>query len=461
MDTTKNLGEEKIFKLLVTYSIPAIVGMLINAIYNIVDRMFIGNSPALSAVGLAGITITFPITIIIMAVSILFGMGGSILFSIRLGQQKNDEAEKVLAVSALLLVLSAVIMTVFGLLFLEPMLVLFGAEAEVLPYAKDYMRIILIGAIFQNIGLGLNNFIRSAGHPKMAMGTMVIGAVVNIILDPILIYMLNMGMAGAALATIIGQACSAIWVWFFFLGKKGTIKFHFKYVSLNPHYVFQIIAYGTSAFLIQVASSLLNIILNKSLVKYGSLSEAYTSTIAISGMGIVNSLITLFVLPIIGINQGSQPIISYNYGANKMDRVRKTLFLSMISATILINIGYIITRLYPAALIKMFNDDPLLLSFTEIALKRWLFCLPIVGIQIVGANYFQAIGKVKQAIFLSMSRQILFLIPLVLILPTFMGLEGILFATPIADGASVVITALLLFIELRKEKRKELDILKS
>lgn len=449
MDSTKKLGEEKIFKLLLMYSIPAIVGMLINSVYNIIDRMFIGNSSDLSTFGLAGITISFPIVIILMAVALLFGMGGSILFSIRLGQGKNEEAEKILGLSVFLLIISGIVLMILGLLLIDPLLMLFGSDEEVLPYAREYMRFILFGAVFQNISMGMNNFVRADGHPKMAMITMFIGAIVNIILDPIFIYVFRWGMMGAALATIIGQACSAIWIMLHFTGKKCSIKFNPKHMKPDLHYTFQIIAYGTSSFLLQIASCILTIILNKSLKKYGDLS-IYGSTVAISGLGIINSLVTLFVLPVIGINQGAQPIISYNYGANNHKRVKQTLLLAILSATIMVNIGYLITRLFPNQLISIFNEDPKLIEFSVKALKVWFLCMPIVGFQIVGANYFQAVGKVYKAIFLSMSRQILFLIPAILILSSIYGLTGILYATPFADICSVIITAIFLFIELRK-----------
>lgn len=451
MDSTKQLGEENIFKLLLKFSIPAIVGMLINSIYNIVDRMFIGQHPDLSTLGLAGITISFPLVTFIMAVSILFGMGGSILFSIRLGQNERHEAEKTLATTYTLLAISSIIITVLGLIFLNPILKIFGADAEVIPFAKDYMQIIFIGSIFQSLGLGINNFIRSDGFPKTAMFTMIIGALVNIILDPIFIFALDMGIQGAAYATIIGQACSAIWVILHFSGKKCTIKYKPSSTRLFSEISLKICSLGLSGCLLQLALCLLTIILNKSIAVYGAESP-YGSIITVSSLGIINSLVTLLILPVIGINQGSQPIISYNYGAGNMARVKKTLLFAILCATVMLIIGYLVTLLIPTQLITLFNDDPALIEFSLKALKIWFLFTPIVGFQIVGSNYFQSIGKVKHAIFLSTSRQIIFLIPLICILPKFFGLDGILYATPIADVLSVCVTGLFLFIDLKNVK---------
>lgn len=442
MDKTTRLGEESILKLLLKFSIPSMVGMLVNAIYNIVDRIFIGNSSDLGSLGLAGITVTFPLVIIMMAVSMLFGIGGSIRFSMRLGEKKPDEAAVVLGNSVTLLIISSLILMIAGLIFLKPVLLLFGATEETLPYASEYMRIILLGALFQSLGMGLNSFIRSDGHPKTSMFTMMIGAVVNIILDPIFIYILGWGMAGAALATIIGQMCSAVWAVLHFAGKNCTIRLRRKHMPLKADYVKQIMSAGTSAFILQSASCLLTVILNKTVQKHGGY-------IALSVIGIINSLATLLVLPVIGINQGSLPIISYNYGAQKFSRIKRTLFIAILLATCFTTAGFFITRIFGRQLISAFNSEPELVEFGIYAIKIWFMALPVVGFQIVGSNFFQAIGKVKQAMLLSTSRQIIFLIPLILILSDFWGLNGILYAVPAADVLAVCLTGAFLFREMR------------
>lgn len=441
MDHTKQLGEDSIVKLLVKFSIPAIIGMLVNSLYNIVDRIFIGNG--VGSLGIAGAAIGFPIMLILMAFSMLIGIGANSLVAIRLGEQKKEEAEHIMGNALVLLIVLSLVISVSGLVFLNPLLRLFGASEEVLPYAKEYLSIILWGAVFQSVGMGMNNFIRSEGNPRMAMLTMLIGAILNIILDYVFIFIFRWGIAGAAYATILSQAVSAAWVLYHFLGGRSVLKLHAKNYRLNMGIVMKIVAIGTAPFLMQLAASVLNAIMNKSLNIYGG-------DIAISGMSAVSSIAMVFLMPVFGINQGAQPIIGYNYGARKYDRVKKTLKLAILSATVLVIIGFIITRLFPEQLIALFNrEDAELIEFGAYALKIFLTFMPIIGFQIVSANYFQAVGKPMQAGLLSLSRQVLLLIPAMLILPRFYGLDGVLYAGPLADLVSSVVTALFLFYELR------------
>ncbi len=443
MEYVNPLGEEKISKLLWKFSLPAIVGMMVNALYNVVDRIYIGNSADLGSNGIAGITIAFPIMIILLAVGILFGIGGATLFSMKLGEKKPDEAENALGNAFVMLILSGIMISIMGQIFLKPLLIFFGADKEILPYSIEYMRIILFGAVFQIIGIGLNNFIRADGNPKTAMLTMFFGAGVNIVLDPIFIYGFKMGMAGAALATIISQFCSAIWVMMYFRGKKSHHKLKIKNIKPNIHVIIKITSLGMPNFSMQFVNSILNAVLNKSLMFYGG-------NLAISGMGIVNSIQTILIMPVIGLNQGVQPIISFNYGAQKYARVKDAEALALKAATAVVTVGFIITKLFPGQLISMFNREPNLVEFGSYALQAWFLCLPVVGFQIISSNFFQAIGKYKTAMILTLTRQVILLIPAVLILPRFWGIKGLLHAAPLADAGSFILTGICFIRTIKK-----------
>ncbi len=442
MKATDRLGEEKITKLLMSFSVPATVGMLVNALYNIIDRIYIGNSQDLGSLGLAGITISFPITLVMMALAMLFGIGGATMFSIRLGEKKPEEAEKYLGNAVTMIIGSSIIFMLISLIFLQPILELLGASTQVMPYAMEYMGIVLWGVILQGLGMGLNNFIRADGSPKIAMISMFLGAGFNIIFDPIFIYIFRWGMTGAAIATVGGQLLTTIWVVLYFTGKRCSIKLKLESMKLEFHLIKRIINTGTPSFLRQVANSLLNIILNKSLIMYGG-------DIAVSGIGIINSIQTFMLMPIFGITQGAQPIIGYNYGANKIERVKESLKWAIHIATIIVLIGWMITRIFPSVLIKMFSSDPELILFSTNAIKIWFVCLPVIGFQIVSASYFQAVGKARAATFLTLTRQVIILIPAVMVLPKFFELNGILYAAPLADIISSVLTGIWLWMELK------------
>lgn len=442
MDRSKQLGEVKISKLLLNFSIPAIVGMLVNAIYNLVDRIYIGHG--VGALGIGAITVIFPIMLIMMGFSMLIGVGANALVSIKLGEKKNDEAEQIFGNAFVLLLCIPICITIVGHLFLNQILVILGASENIFPYAQSYLSIILMGAVFQTIGMGMNNFIRAEGNPKMAMVTMLIGALMNTILDPIFIFAFNWGISGAALATIISQGISAAWVLYYFFNGKSLLRIRRKNLRLKSSIILRIVSIGVAPFSMQMAASLLNLIMNNSLGFYGG-------DIAISGMGVVNSILTLIMMPLFGINQGAQPIIGYNYGAKQFDRVKETLKLAITAATTIVVVGFIATRLIPTQLVSMFNSkDTELIAFGTHALKVFLVFLPIIGFQIISANYFQAVGKPKQAAFLSLSRQILILIPALLILPRFFGLDGVLYSGPLADLVSSIVTGTFLYFEMKK-----------
>lgn len=441
MNRSKQLGEGNIKELLVEFSIPAIVGMLVNALYNIVDRIFIGKG--VGSIGIAGIFVGYPISLILMAFAMLIGLGGNALVSIKLGQKKEEEAEKILGNSFTLLLLISIIVGVIGLLTLEPLLKVFGASKTILPYSVDYMRIILFGAPLQAVGFGLNNFIRGEGNPKMAMDTMLIGAILNTILDPIFIFVFNMGIKGAAIATIISQGASSIWVLSYFFKKKGLLKLKRENLKLKKYIVKEIISIGLAPFSMQIAASMVTVLLNNNLQRYGG-------DIATSSMAVINSITMLILMPIFGINQGAQPIIGYNYGAEKYDRVKETLKWAILFATIIVTIGFVFTQAIPGKLVSLFGkNEKELIKVASRAMRINLSMLPIIGFQIISANYFQATGKPKQAMFLSLSRQVLVLIPALIILPKIFQLTGVWLSGPVSDIIASIITAQFLFKDLK------------
>lgn len=427
------LGTEKISKLIARFSVPAIVGMLVNALYNIVDRIYIGNSPELGQNGLGGITIVFPLMLISLAVGVLFGSGGATAFSIKLGQKDTDGAEKVLGNAFLMLLLSSTLLMVLGKIFLKQILFFLGASEVTFPYANEYMSWILVGSVFATTSLGLNNFMRADGSPRLAMMTMFLGAGTNIILDPLFIYGFKMGMAGAAIATIISQFFSFIWVMAYFTGKKSNRVLRLKNLKPDFKILKSIFTLGMPPFALQLVGSLLNSILNKSLLIYGG-------DIAISGMGIINSLQTLMFMPIIGLNQGLQPIVSFNFGARNFDRVKKAAFMGAGIATAITTSGFLLIRFFPVLLISMFNRTPDLVEFTRPALLAWMLCMPIIGYQIIWSNFFQAIARPGVAIFLTLTRQLIFLIPSIIILPRIWGIKGLWYAAPLSDALAAFMT---------------------
>ncbi|MGI6144040.1 MAG: MATE family efflux transporter [bacterium] len=444
MNDVNRLGQEKVSKLLLKFSLPAIVGMLVNSLYNVVDRIFIGNN--VGPYGIAGITIGFPIMIILMSMGLLFGVGGATLFSIRLGEEKSKEAEQSLGNAFVLLVIAGILFMILGQSFLRPLLTVFGASETVLPYSMEYMRVIFFGAVFQVISMGMNNFIRADGNPKIAMYTMFLGAGLNTLLDPIFIIVFKMGMTGAALATILAQCVSAAWVTAYFLGPRSANKLRLKYMRLKLPVVMRITSLGIPGFSLQLANSLLNVILNRSLYFYGG-------DLAVSGMGIINSIMTIMLMPIIGIRQGAQPIISFNYGARKPGRVKTAVNLANMAATAIVITGYAIIRLFPEQLIGLFNNTPELVEFSRSALLSWTLCLPLVGFQIIASSYFQCIGRALMAMFLTLTRQVIFLIPALLIFPRFWGLTGLLYAAPFADFFSVLLTGICFYFGMKNLER--------
>jgi len=445
----ERMRTKNILPLLIEFSIPAIIGMMVNAIYNIVDRIFIGNAPELGVLGLAGISIAYPVTLVLLAIATMIGVGSATRFSIALGSQKKDEASQYMGNGLTLAIIFGSLFLFLGNLFLEPLLKFLGSSDAVMPYAKSYLSIILYGAIFQCVTLAGNNFSRAQGNPKNSMISQLIGAIFNIIFDYIFIVLFHMGMAGAALATIGGQLLSAIWQLVFLFGKRTIIRITFQSMILKLCYALDIIRTGIPAFLLQIASSILNFVLNATLSKHGG-------DVALSVIGIIMSVYTIVLMgPMTGLTQGQQPLISYNYGAKLIDRVKETLKYSIIGATMIGVIGFIAVQFFTVQIIQLFNNDEKVISLGVDALRIWYMALPIIGAQMMCANYFQAIGKVSISSFLNLLRHIIILIPLVLIFSHFFGLYGIFYAVPIADILAFIITIILIVRELKNIPSQE------
>ena len=441
MERSKALGEEEISTLLWKFSLPAIVGMVVNALYNVVDSIFVGHG--VGEIGLAAVTIAFPIMIILMAFGMLVGVGAAAVVSLRIGQHKQHEAEKILGNAFTLAAILSVTLSAGMLLYLDPILISLGAQPNVLPYARDFTRIILLGSIFMYIGFGLNNVVRAEGNPKMAMTTVLISAGLNIVLNPLFIFTFHLGISGSALATVVSQGVSAIWVLAYFLGDKSLLKLRLSNLVLDKDIVLSIFKIGMSPFLMQIAASVVTVLFNYSLLKYGG-------ELAVASIGVINRIAMLMLMPIFGLSQGLQPIIGYNYGAKNYARVIKALKIAIYAATIFSATGFLFIQLFDEQIIMLFNDNPELISIGSHGMRIYLCMLPIIGFQIIGGNYFQAVGKAGYAIVLSMSRQVIILIPLVLILPGMLGLNGAWLASPIADFISATLTGVFLFREIRK-----------
>lgn len=442
------LGESPIHKLLIKFSLPAILGMVVNALYNIVDRIFIGRI-ANGSIAIGAIYVTLPVALILMAFAMLIGIGGNTLASIRFGQDRKEEADTIANNSLLLLGIIGIVLSVVGLIFTEPILRVFGASETNIQYAMNYLRIVLVGAPLQTIGFGMNNFIRGEGNPKIAMLTMIIGALTNIILDPIFIFGFNMGVKGAALATIIGQILSAIWVLRYFFSGKSMLTLGIKHLKFNPTTVKQIVANGTAPFSMQIAASMVTAFFNNSLQHYGG-------DLAVSSMGVVNSVSMMILMPIFGMNQGAQPIIGFNYGAEKYDRVKKALKYSVIAAVTVTSAGFIIVESFPELILRLFISDPadfaVMANYAVPGLRIFFLMFPLVGFQIISTAYFQATGKPKQSMFLSLSRQVILLIPAMLIFPLFFDLNGVWMAAPFADFFTTLLTSILLYRNMKELK---------
>ena len=413
------MGYEPVGKLLKKFAVPSVIAMLVNSIYNIVDQIFIGQG--VGYLGNAATTVALPITTIALAVAMLIGAGGNAFAAIKLGEQKKDVAERTLGTVFFTMIIIGILMAVFGLIFLVPMLNLFGATENNLQYAIDYASIILIGIPFVLCGVGGSNFARTDGSPKIAMVSMVVGAVMNTILDPIFIFVFHWGVKGAAIATIMGQIATAIIIMRYFV-KSGNMRFKKEYLRFDFPLLKASIALGVSSCITQVSSVFLQIVLNNSLVKYGNMTDV-GGDIALSAMGIVMKVSMILIAINIGIGTGAQPILGYNKGAGNYSRIQKTYILAAGVSTIVSVAGWVACVAFPQYIIAIFgNENAQFTSFAVMCLRIYMFGIFTSGFQMVTTSYFQATGQALKASVLSMLRQLIFLIPLILVLPLFMGL---------------------------------------
>ncbi|MCQ2603672.1 MAG: MATE family efflux transporter [Spirochaetia bacterium] len=443
--STDRIGVENIRHLLITFSVPAIVGMLVSALYNIVDRIFVGQG--VGPEGLASIAVTMPILMTNMAFSVIVGVGANALFSIKLGEGRRDMVERIMGNAFLMLFLIPLLVIIPVLLFTEPLLRFIGVTPALMPYAVKYTRILMYGGVFAAMSPGINHFIRSDGHPKTSMFTQLLGAVLNTILDPIFIFVFHWGIEGAAWATVIAQTASFVWVMYYFNSPLTKLRFRIRAMKPDFRLDLSILAIGFAPFAMHMAMNVMNLALNKNLLQYGG-------DIAVAAMGVVYSVVIVIMMPLQGLNQGAQPIIGFNYGARKYDRVITTYRLAVIYATVFVCTGTAIIELFPDLCVRLFNSESTeLMDLGAKALRICSCMVPIIGFQVITSNFFQAVGKPLQSTFLSLSRQFLILIPLIYILPKFFGVMGVYCALPVADFLSAIIASLLMFFEMKSLKR--------
>ncbi len=445
MNRQDQMLTDSVSRLLVRFSLPAIVALVVNALYNIVDSIFVGQG--VGDLGLAGVTVCFPLVTVFIAFIMLIGMGATALVSIRLGEQQREAAETIVGNALVYFLILGLGLMVLGQLFLEDLLVLFGATPTVLPYAMDYMRIMLWGSVFLAVGSGMNNFIRAEGNPRTAMVTMLIGAATNIVLDYVFIFIFHWGIQGAAAATVLSYAVTSSWVLIYFFSGKSRISIKAKNLKLSAAVSGQIIKQGTPTFIVQITGSIQQLILNRKLAYHGG-------DLALAVIGVIMSITTFLVMPAMGIAQGAQPILGYNRGAQQYKRVKDTLLSAMIAATAIITIGFLVAKTWPAQLISLFNNNPDLLEMGTKSMAVYFKVMPLVGVQMLGASYFQAVGKAWQATLLALSRQVLIFIPLLLVLPYFWGLDGVWWSAPFSDLGAFLLTGTWLLLEIEQLKKQ-------
>jgi putative MATE family efflux protein len=438
---TARLGEDRIGTLLWSFSLPAIAGTVVSSLYVVIDRAFLGN--VVGADAIAGVSLCMPVSFVIMAFGMLLGVGSGALVSIRLGEQRREEAEVILGNTVALIAVVSFVLSAAFLAALDPLLVVFGASAGTLPYARQFLRVILFGSFFQYASFGLNSVIRAEGNPRLAMLTVMINAVVNILLDALLVWGLDLGVTGAAVATVIAQAVSACWTLLHFRSARSVLRLSARNLRLRWSVVRGVIVIGLAPFAMQLGASVVTLIINRGLVRYGG-------DVAVSAYGVIGALTMFMLMPVIGLTQGAQPIIGYNYGARRIDRVRQALRLTVIAATIVVSVGFVAAEVFPRALIRAFAHDQALVVVGARGMRICLLMAPVIGFQIVSSHFFQAIGRAGSALVLTLLRQIFVLIPLLLVLPRHLGLDGVWGAGPIADLVSTLITALLLVRQLRR-----------
>ncbi len=446
------LGYEKLPKLLKGYAIPSIIAMLVSSLYNIVDQIFIGQG--VGYLGNAATNVAYPLTTICLAIALLIGIGSASRFSLELGAGRKENAEIAVGNAVSMMIILGILYVIIIELFLRPLLIAFGSTDEVFPYAESYTRITAVGMPLLIVTNGMSNLARADGSPKYSMTCMLVGAIINTILDPVFIFIFDMGVAGAALATVIGQ-------FFSFLMAANYLR-HFKHITLKRHHFtpkikecLNIASLGMSNSLNQVAITFVQIVLNNSLTYYGAMS-VYGSEIPLASCGIVMKTNAILLAIIIGISQGSQPIIGFNYGAKQYDRVRGIYKLAISCNLVISLIGFLLFQFCPRQIISIFGTgDDLYFTFATKFMRIFLFMVIVNGVQLISSNFFAAIGKPLKGVFLSLTRHVIFLVPLLLILPIFFGIDGIMFAAPVADTIAFLTTMILIRLEMKKMRQLE------
>lgn len=437
----KELGTEKVSKLLIMYAVPAVIAMTASSLYNLVDRIFIGHigEGHEGALALSGLAVTFPIMNLSAAFGAMVGVGGSTMISVKLGQRDYSTAQCVLGNVVSLNCIIGFIFAVLSIIFIDPLLMFFGASDNTISYAREYMFIILIGNVITHLYLGLNAVLRALGHPNIAMISTIATVIVNAILDPLFIFAFDMGIRGAACATILAQVIALLFVLKVLSRKDEMIHLQRGIYNLKKRIIKNIISIGMSPFCMQLCACLVVILINRGLQKHGG-------DLAIAAYGIVNGITFLFIMIVLGITQGMQPIAGYNYGAKKFDRVTLVLKYSILYATVVMTICFVICEFFPHIPVGFFTDDSQLAALAIDGMRLIVLVCPLIGFQIVVGNFFQSIGLAKKSIFLSVSRQMLFLAPLLLILPEFLGTNGVWLSVTVSDGLSVIVGAVMLWM---------------
>ncbi|MFC1906428.1 MATE family efflux transporter [Chloroflexota bacterium] len=443
----ERLANESIGKLLLKLSLPAGIGMFVMAFYNIVDTIFIGQ--IVGPLGIAGLTIVFPFQMVVMGLGMIVGIGGASLISRALGAADIDKAERTLGNSIFLVILLGILIPVIGLTNIGFWLRLLGASETILPYSRDYLEIILLSTVFQTFAMGISQLVRAEGNARVPMLSMLIGSGLNIVLDAVFILALDMGIRGAAIATMLSQITTSAYIVHYYYFKNSPLSIHLKNFLLDRSIVREIIAIGFGAFIRTTGTSLVTIIINRTLTSYGG-------DLAVASFGMVMRIMMFIFMPIMSIGQGLQPIIGFAYGARRFDRILKAVKLAIVVATMLSIISFLIIFFLPAPIFYIFTNDISLVTISSHAAKTIFFMSHLIGFQMVGSVIFQALGKVVPTFLTATSRQILFLLPLIYILPNFWQIDGIWLSFPIADGLSFALTLTLLIPQVRTIKKAEL-----
>ena len=447
-DSPLSLGSKSIGKLLVQYSVPAIIASVATSLYNIVDSIFIGRG--VGPMAIAGLAITFPLMNLVVAFCTLIAVGGATISSIFIGQKNESRATDVVNNVMILCLIHSIVFGGITLIFLDEILYFFGATPETISYDSEFMRIILYGTPISYIFIGLNNLMRATGYPKKAMISALLSVLVNVILAPIFIFSFNWGIAGAAFATICGQFAAFVWVLSHFLSKKSFIHFQLSNRWFTPSIIKRIYSIGLSPFLMNVCACVVVIFINKALLDYAGTS----GNLAVGAYGIINRTTMFFVMIVFGVTQGMQPILGFNYGANKWDRVKRTLSIGIWLGVAITTVGFAVTELFPDTISSMFTRDETLIAIARDGFRIYFIVYPVVGCQIVIQNFFQSIGKPKLSIFLSLTRQLLFLIPFLIILPRHFGTDGVWASMCGSDRLAAIVAVATVLVMIRRLNKR-------